>query len=297
MRKLTIATLALLLSAPTGFSQKLEHFDVLLFALNRKPDSVWYPFAPRFLTAYNSGGYNNQPQFVSPHEIYLTVQLPADTTQTDIYALNLLLNTTTRVTATTTPEYSPTPMPGGKRFSAVRVEANGDQRLWSYPLDRSDNGRPILPAITNVGYHCWLRDTLLALFLVGENEKPHALAIVGTGQQQPQRIASSIGRALQKLPDGRLAFVQKATEQTWYIKAYDPAKKTTDILVKTPPGCEDFAVLSDGTLIAGNGSKLLQYKPGRQSDWIEIGDLSRYGVKKITRVAVGGDGKLAVVVQ
>jgi hypothetical protein len=132
---------------------------------------------------------------------------------------------------------------------------------------------------------------------VGENEKPHALAIVGTGQQQPQRIASSIGRALQKLPDGRLAFVQKATEQTWYIKAYDPAKKTTDILVKTPPGCEDFAVLSDGTLIAGNGSKLLQYKPGRQSDWIEIGDLSRYGVKKITRVAVGGDGKLAVVVQ
>jgi hypothetical protein len=152
MRKLTIATLALLLSAPTGFSQKLEHFDVLLFALNRKPDSVWYPFAPRFLTTYNSGGYNNQPQFVSPHELYLTVQMPADTTQTDIYALNLLLNTTTRVTATTTPEYSPTPMPGGKRFSAVRrptalvLSAGSLRQRPAHPARHHQRRLPLLAA-------------------------------------------------------------------------------------------------------------------------------------------------------
>lgn len=298
MRKLSIAALALLLCAPAVvFSQKLEHFDVLLFAMNRKPDNLWYPFAPRFLTQFNPSGYNNQPQFVSPQELYLTVQLPADTTQTDIYALNLLLNTTTRVTATTTAEYSPTSVPGGRRFSVVRVEPNGDQRLWSYPLDRSDNGQPVLPGVTNVGYHCWLRDTLLALFLVGKNEEPHALAVIGTGEQRLQRIASSIGRSLHVLPDGRLAFVQKATEQTWYIKAWDPVKKTTDLLLKTPPGSEDFAVLSDGTLLSGSGSKLLQYDPKRQTDWVEIADLSRYGVKKITRLAVSGDGKLAVVVQ
>lgn len=296
MRKLTVLVWALLLGAPPVFSQKLDHYDVVLFAMNRKPDSIWHLFAPRFITAFNPAGYNNQPQFFSPHEIYLTVQTPADTTQTDIYALNLLLNATTRVTATTTAEYSPTPMPGGKRFSAVRVEANGDQRLWSFPLDRSDNGYPILPAITNVGYHCWLRDTLLALFLVEENDL-HSLSIVGIGQQRPQRIASSIGRALQKLPDGRLAFVQKPTEQTWYIKTYDPVKKTTDILVKTPPGSEDFAVLPDGTLVMGSGSKLLQYNPRHRNDWVEIGDLARYGVRKITRIATSGEGKLAVVVQ
>jgi len=298
MRKLTIAACALLLSAPPlVFSQKLEHHDVLLFSLNRKPDNLWHPFAPRFLTAFNPAGYNNQPQFFSPQELYLTVQLPTDTTQTDIYALHLLLNTSTRVTATATAEYSPTLMPGGRRFSAVRVEPNGDQRLWSYPLDRSDNGQPVLPAVTTVGYHCWLRDTLLALFLVGQNDEPHALAIVGTSEQRVQRVATSIGRALQLLPDGRLAFVQKATEQTWYIKTYDPLKKTVEVLVKTPPGSEDFAVLSDGTLLSSTGSKLLQLAPKQQTDWLEIADLSRYGVKKISRLAVSSDGKLAVVVQ
>lgn len=138
----------------------------------------------------------------------------------------------------------------------------------------------MLPLVTNVGYHYWLHDTLLALFLVGQNNEPHALAIVGTGEQRVQRIATSIGRTLQLLPDGRLAFVQKAAEQTWYIKTYDPLKKTVDILVKTPPGTEDFAVLSDGTLLSSAGSKLLQLTRKQQTDWVEIADLSRYGVKK-----------------
>ncbi|MFN0016416.1 MAG: hypothetical protein ACKVU2_17885 [Saprospiraceae bacterium] len=297
MRKLTATALALLVCAPVVISQKLEHFDVALFAMNRKPDSLWHPFAPRFLTAFNPTGYNNQPHFVTPHELYMTVQLPADTTQTDIYALNVLLGTTARVTATTTAEYSPTILPGGKRFSVVRVETNGDQRLWSFPLDRSDNGQPVLPAITNVGYHCWMRDTLLALFLVGKNDQPHALAIIGTGQQQLQRVASSIGRALHRLSNGRLAFVQKATEQTWYIKTYDPVSKATDILVKTPPGVEDFAVMPDGALLTSSGSKLLQFDPRHQSEWVEIADLSVYNIRKITRIAVSSDGKIAVVVQ
>lgn len=296
MRKQLVLSAALLLVAPIVFSQKLNHHDVLLFALNRKPDSVWHPFAPRFLTAFNPTGYNNQPQFFSPHELYLTVQMPSDTSQTDLYALNLLLNTSTRVTATATSEYSPTRMPDGRRFSAVRVETNGDQRLWSFPVDRSDNGYPLFTDITNVGYHCWLRDTLLALFLVGDGDL-HTLAVVGIGQQKPLRIASSIGRCLQKLPDGRLAFVQKPTEQTWYIKAYDPEKKSTDIVVKTPPGSEDFAVLPDGTLIMGKGAKLLQYNPRLRNDWVEIADLTRYGIRKITRIAASGEDKLAVVVE
>ncbi|MBK8924178.1 MAG: hypothetical protein IPM81_22265 [Saprospirales bacterium] len=297
MRKSGIAGLALFHLATVVFSQRLEHFDLVLFTLNQQADSAWLPAAPRFLTAFNPAGYNNQPRFFSPNELYLTVQMPSDTTQTELYALNLLARTTTRITATATPEYSPTPMPGGRRFSAVRVEENGAQRLWSFPLDRSDSGRPLFPAISNIGYHCWLRDTLAAVFLVGENDAPHALAIIGTGRQQAQRIAFNVGRCLQKLPDGRLAFVQKATAQTWFIKAFDPLKKTSDILVKTLAGAEDFVVLPDGTFLAGSGSKLYQYHPSRQNDWKQIADLSRYGVRNITRLDASAGGKLAVVVQ
>lgn len=281
----------------TTRAQKLEHFDLILFSLSKQSDSSWRPSAPRFISGFNPRGYNNQPQFFSPYDLYLTVQTPDDTTQTEIYHLNPALRTTTRVTATTTAEYSATLMPGGKYFSAVRVEADGSQRLWAFPLDRSDNGRPVFSNITGVGYHCWLQDTLAALFIVGENNNSHYLALAGTGRQQLQRIAFNVGRCLQKMPDGRLAFVQKATEQTWFIKTYDLKKKTSDILIKTLPGSEDFVLLPDGTLLSGQGAKLHQFNPRRQTDWKEVADLSRFGVKNITRMAVSSDGKLVVVVQ
>ena len=272
--------------------------DILLFSLIKTADSTWRPEAARFLTAFNRGGYNNQPNFFGNNELWLTAQFPADTTQTDILALDLLMKSQTRVTATRgTAEYSPTPMPGGKRFSSVRVEEDGNQRLWSFPLDRSDNGRPEFPKIYNVGYHCWLRDTLVAFFIVGENDQPHTLQIVGTKGQKPQRIASSIGRCLLKRPDGKLLFVQKATEQTWYLKTWDPKTNTQEIVLKMPAGSEDFTLLTDGTLLTGSNAKLFQFKASRDADWKEVADLSKFGVKKITRLAASKDGKLAVVIQ
>ncbi|HNG90979.1 MAG TPA: hypothetical protein PK858_12265, partial [Saprospiraceae bacterium] len=111
-------------------AQPAPHFDVLLFSVSQKPDSVWQIGSARFLTAFNRSGYNNQPSFFSPTEIYLSAQTPDDSTQTDIWSLNLGNLTRTRVTATpATSEYSPTLMPGGKRWSAVRVEEDGSQRL------------------------------------------------------------------------------------------------------------------------------------------------------------------------
>ncbi|MBL7807494.1 MAG: hypothetical protein JNN28_06765 [Saprospiraceae bacterium] len=279
------------------WAQNAGKTDLLLFSLNKGADSLWRPDLPKFMSAFNRGGYNNQPNFFSNTELWLTVQYTSDTTQTEIVSLDLTQKTQARVTATPqTAEYSPTLMPGGKRFSVVRVEEDGNQRLWSFPLDRSDNGRIELPAIYNVGYHCWLRDTLLALFIVGDEGQPHTLQSVGLKGQKMQRIASNIGRCLIKRPDGKLLFVQKPTEQTWFLKTWDPKTNQQEIVVKMPAGTEDFALLSDGTLLAGNGVKLFQYKAPRDQDWKEVADFSKYGVRKITRLAVSKDGKLAVVV-
>jgi hypothetical protein len=293
-----LRTLLLLVFPITLQAQGAGKCDMVLFSLKKGADSLWRPDAPRFLTAFNRGGYNNQPSFFSNHELWLTAQFRNDTTQTDLIALDLTAKTQTRVTATpATAEYSPTLMPGGKRFSAVRVEADGNQRLWSFPLDRSDNGRPEFPKIYNVGYHCWLRDTLAVFFIVGENDQPHTLYAAGTRAQKPQRIAANIGRCLVKRPDGKLLFVQKPTEQTWFLKTWDPVTNVQEILVKMPPGTEDFALLPDGVLLAGNGAKLYQYNPRREAEWREVADLGRFMVKKITRLAASKDGKLAVVVE
>ena len=292
-----LVTFAILGAVGPVSAQHLAHSDILLFSLNKSTDNTWQPTAPRLLTAFNPDGYNNQPNFFSGNELYLAVQTPDDTSQTDIIALDLLAKTRTRVTATdATAEYSPTLMPGGRRFSAVRVEEDGSQRLWSFPIDRSDNGRPEFPTIYGVGYHCWLSDTLAAFFIVGETEAQHILYTAGIREQKLRRISANPGRCLQKMPDGKLAFVQKATVQTWYLKTFDPRKQTFEIIVKMPADVEDFAVLPDGTYLAGRGAKLYQFRPGTNLDWKEIADLSKYGVRRITRLATSGADKLTVVV-
>ena len=297
MRLLLAAFHAIVFTYP-ALSQRLEHHDLLLFSLTQNADSNWLPGAPRFLTKFNPKGYNNQPNFFSDNELYLTVQFPADTTQTDLMLLDLGALTQTRVTATPlTAEYSPTLMPGGRRFSCVRVEEDGSQRLWSFPVDRSDHGRPEFPRLYGVGYHCWLRDTLAAFFIVGENDAPHTLQFAGTRGQIPHRIASNIGRCLLKTGRGQLAFVSKATEQTWFLKTWDPQTNRQEILVKMPNGSEDFTILPDGTFVTGNGARLFQFKPGRETEWKEIANLSSFGVKKITRLTSAKNRKLVVVVE
>ena len=277
-------------------AQPLPHHDVILFNLQRPVGlGNWKAYAPRFLSNFNSKGYNNQPAFISDRELYLTVQRHPDTSQTDIYALDILLQRFTQVVRTPNlMEFSPTLMPNGTSFSAVRVEIDGSQRLWEFPLDRSGAGRPVFPRLNNIGYHCWLSDTLVALFQVGE---PHLLTVAGTSGYRSLRVASNIGRCLQRTPDNLLAFIQKATEQTWFIKKYDPYLKQSVIVTKTLAKSEDFVILPDGTYLAGNGSKLYQFKPGNNIDWVEIADFSEYGVKNITRLAQYDGKKLAVVVE
>lgn len=299
MRNNTILLLLLLLTArmlPTAQAQRLEHFDILHFTLIQNADGAWTANLPRFLTAGNPRGYNNQPQFFSNSDIYLSAQFPEDTTQTDIIAMNLSRQFLQRVTLTPgLSEYSPMLMPDGRHFSTVRVEADGKQRLWMFPLDCSDTGRLVFPDIDGVGYHCWLNASDVALFLVGQ---PHVLVLANTRQPQTLRISAEIGRCLQKTPAGKLAFIHKATEQTWYIKEYDPARQTSDIITKTLAGSEDFTILPDGAYIAGGGAKLFIYKPGKSVEWQLLADLSKYGVRSVTRVALSPDGRqLAVVVQ
>ena len=134
-------------------AQDVPKTKVYSFKLVEKGES--YHFTnPRYLTGFNAEGYNNQPNFINDNTLYLTVQFPDDS-QTDIYSLDLNRNQITRVTKTIEGEYSPTPVPSSRSFSAVRVEADGanTQRLWQFPIDRKDNGQPIFEDITGIGYH------------------------------------------------------------------------------------------------------------------------------------------------
>lgn len=273
---------------------QLPATNLYLFQMRQVTDSLFVFTQPKFLTAFNSQGYNNQPHFVSNEELYFTVKSPETGDQTDIYSLNFLTQSKTRITATAESEYSPTLLPGGEEFSCVRVETdvNQTQRLWRFPLNRQNNGRPVFYNIVDVGYHFWLDPQTVALFVVGN---PHILSLASTGSETSSMVMSNIGRCFQKMPNGNLAFVHKISDDFWQIRELNSRSRTTSTIVTTLNRSEDFIILPDGTILMGMGSKLFKFNKAIDTGWLEIADFKYYGINNISRLAVSQDNKLVFV--
>lgn len=273
---------------------QLPNTNIYLYQMDQLGDSSFAFYNPQFLTNFNSEGYNNQPAFISSDEIYFSMGSTSEASQTDIISLNLKTKIKTQVTLSTDREYSPTPLLEPYYFSCVRQEADGKntQRLWFFPLDRSSAGKPILPLQTNVGYHCWLMDGLVALFIVGE---PHQLAIANTLDRSVITLTSNIGRCLQRLSNGNLAYIHKSSETKWTIKELDVKTMKSTTIVTTIAGSEDFVVLPNNTFLMAKGSKLYKYKKGWDTDWLEIANFNKHNLNNITRMAISSNGKIALV--
>ena len=284
-------------------AQRLPATNLLLFEMNQLNDSIFQFKSPQFLSDFNKTGYNNQPYFMSDDVLYVTVQTPLDTMQSDIYALNLKKQSLTMITATIESEFSPTFIPPRSDddlkyyFSCIRVEADGQnsQRLWKFPMDRSSNGEPALRTINNIGYHYWIDYRDVLLFLVGD---PHQLVIADTRDESTRFVANNIGRCFQELPNGDIAYVQKSDSGNWLIKKINSRTYRTELITATLSDSEDFVVLNDGTIIMAQGSKLYKFNRAIDISWTEIADFSYYGMTKISRLAVNGaENKLVMVIE
>src|SRR5229473_1532532 len=236
-------------------------------------------------------GYNNQPFFLPDGQGILYTSIRDK--QADIYHYDIHSGATAQVTKTPESEYSPTLMPDGKSISVVRVEADGTQRLWKFP---PIIGEPslILEKTKPVGYHLWIDDHTLALFILG---KPNTLQLVDTRTGKAETIAENPGRILRRIPhQDKFSFVHKISDREWAIKAFDLRMRTSASLIDTLPGVEDYAWMPSGALLMAKDSKLFSVIPLTGKAWSEVADFSAAGLKGITRIAVSAKGdRIAVV--
>src|SRR5256714_2343863 len=243
----------------------------------------------------NFAGYNNQPFFMPDGQSVLYTSIRNK--QADIYRFDGRTDSTAQVTNTPESEYSPTLMPDRKNISVVRVEADGKtQRLWKFPLD---GGAPslILEDIKPVGYHLWIDNHTLALFVLGGPGKPNFLEIYDTRTQKSEFLVDNPGRVLRKIPNqNKFSFVHKIAEGNWEIKAFDLHTHTIASLIATVPAVEDYAWLPNGKLLMAKDSKLFAVVPLTGGKWEEIAELSKKGIKRVTRIAVSGNGRRIAMV-
>ncbi len=253
-------------------------------------------------------GYDNQPHFLPGNNslLYTSVKnLETEKPQTDIYAYSFENNSTSQITATPESEYSPTLTPNGENISVVRVDMDGEQRLWEFPINSSTvtnaDYRQVFPEITRVGYHVWKNQNEAFLFLVDENAEgdEHTLVKAVRGRKDAELITSKIGRSLTMQPNNEaLVFVDKTSEETWNIKRYDLNKQFSEILLSTLEGSEDLVWLDDSYLLMAKGQDIyMRTVDDEFADWLLLSDGKSMGISgEITRLAVSPDKKYIAIV-
>lgn len=245
----------------------------------------------------SSPGYDNQP-FFAPDGTGLFFTSDRVPGQMEIYRYDLEARRVSRVTTTAESEYSPTVTPDGKHISVIRVEGDGTQRLWKFGIDGS-NPAVVLQDVKPVGYHAWLDQHTLVLFVLG---RPATLQAADVNTGKSEVVAQDIGQSIQKVPAGGVSFVQQAGEAGARTLTISEVTKQNGKIVMKPlttavPGARQAHVAwtPDRTLLMAHEGTLHAWKAG-DSGWRAVADLAALGLRDVTRLAVSPSGdRIAIV--
>jgi hypothetical protein len=270
-----------------AYCQQPPGTEIYLFDFSVKKEKVSLR-NPKNIT--NRAGYDNQPHFHPDKPLIYYSSAMADG-RTDIMEYNYQQKQTRNLTTTPEREYSPTVTPDKKYLSCIIQRDNGAQDLGRYPID---GGSPEV-IIDNlvVGYHAWINESGLLLFVLGDTLTLHRYNIA---TKKDEVLAKQIGRSLHRIPhENAMSFVHKVSEGEWLIKKIT-ADGSLSTLTKTLAGREDLAWTPDGKILMSDGKDLFYFWPGKSESWQKI-SLPAGFTGTISRLAINNQGnQLALVV-
>ncbi|PHR74054.1 MAG: hypothetical protein COA67_01430 [Lutibacter sp.] len=276
--------LIILFTSFFGYSQ--PNTDVFLFDLAIKNGNLT---VSNFKNISDNDGYDNQPSFIDNNTL-----LYAGTRngQTDIIKYDIETGRKKWISATEGSEYSPLKIPNKNRASAIRLEKDGSQKLYSYNLKKNVS-KPLVDDII-IGYHTWFDNKTLISSVLEDGGL--SLFITDINTSKNNKVDTNIGRSLHKIPNSNLvSYISKATEN-WEIRSLNPINSNTKFIVNTLANSEDICWTINGTILMGKGDILYKYNPKEDKNWVKITSLKKYGITNITRLATSPNGsKISIV--
>ncbi|MEM7382543.1 MAG: nuclear transport factor 2 family protein, partial [Bacteroidota bacterium] len=265
--------------------------DTEVYLLDIVPTSDGFGFE-NLKNISNNPGYDNQPSFYESDFIFFSSTRNG---QTDIAKYDHNSGSISWVSDTPKgSEYSPLKIPGIKAVSAIRLDEDGTQLLYSYKL--SDGKSEVLLEDLKVGYHVWAsRNQILAAVLTEDRMDLVASNLKDGSNYTYQK---NIGRSLHNIPGmDRISFISYENSHP-ELKSIDPLSGATDVVVRIPQGVQDICWLKNGSILAGNGNRLLLYNPSKAEDWETVKIFENKDLYRISRLAVNDEGtKLALVAE
>ena len=221
--------------------------------------------------------------------------------QTDSMFVSLESGQVSNLTNSIESEYSPTLMPTGKSFSVIRAVDN-KQKLWRYPLHPeqpfAEPATELLSNINPVGYHAWVDNDRVLLFVLGE---PNTLQLANIQKQTSRVIDENIGPSLFAIPRSPLmsytASIGKGDDIQWQLKSYHPETAKRELLTMLPKGAYYYAWAGNGYAIVAVNSALMQWDMANiDKGWQSFADVSDVCPKGVTRLTTNSqNSKIALV--
>ena len=284
--KLIKHNLILIVLFTSFFSFAQPNTDIFLFDLAIENGKLTLS---NFKNIADNEGYDNQPSFLDNNTI-----LYAGTRngQTDIVKYDIETGRKKWISATEGNEYSPIKIPKKNRASAIRLEKDGTQKLYSYNLKK--NVSKVLVEDITIGYQTWFDNKTLVSSVLENDEL--ALYITDFNESKNHKVDTNIGRSLHKIPNSNLiSYISKKNEK-WEIRSLNPINNETKFITNTLLNSEDICWTINGTILMGKDDILYKYNPKKDENWVKITSFKKYGISNITRLATSPNGsKLAIV--
>ena len=235
-------------------------------------------------------GYDNQPLF-HPSKPVIYYSSFNEQGRSDIKFYHYLGGTTSNLTSTPEREYSPTPTLDGKYISCIIQRDNGAQELGQYPIA----GGEVMTLVDDlvVGYHAWVNEKNLLLFVLGE---PSTLRWYDLETKENEVLQSNVGRSLHRVPGKKsISFVYKPVGEDWRIMQWDYGTRKISTLIPTLPGREDLCWTPNGEILMSDGEVIYIRNPDSPAtEWKPLS--LNLPLKEISRLAMSPDGKKLAVV-
>jgi len=247
-----------------------------------------------FQNISNDAGYDSQPSFSGNDKVFFAGN---NNGQTDIalYTISEKVKTWHN-SPTDGSEYSPKLIPnGGTKVSAVRLDPDGLQRLYSYEW-ASKNSSELIEGLQVAYYEFYDSNTIVASVLHGDNLD---LVISNLKEKINDTILTNSGRSIHKILNSKsMSYTVLNEEKNQDLYVLDMEPRESFFICQLPIGIQDYTWLSDTQILIGSGSKLFIYDTFLNSKWVEFADLSKYKINEITRLSVSPNGKkLALVAE
>ncbi|WP_299100665.1 nuclear transport factor 2 family protein [uncultured Winogradskyella sp.] len=228
----------------------------------------------------NNEGYDNQPSFLDDRYIIFSSTRNG---QTDIAKYDTRYQAKIWVNHTDGSKYTPLKIPNKHEVSAVRLDQDGKQRLYSYSLSNGQSTELLKDMV--VAYYTWYDDSTIVASVIAEANLN--LYVLDTEGKVHIKVDENVGRSIHKIPNSDLvSFISKKNKNQWQIKSLNPKTGAIKTIANTLQNVEDICWLDDKTILSGKDNVLYKLTLNKDNNWKTVADLSSAGIQNITRLAV-----------